>query len=34
MVRAGFAAPRFHYYGRVPGFWKNMIAVTHKPAER
>ena len=29
---AGFSEPRFEYYGRFPGFWKNMIAVTRKPA--
>jgi len=34
MLRAGFADPRFHYYGRVPGFWKNMIAVSVKPELR
>jgi SAM-dependent methyltransferase len=28
MIReAGFNQPEFHYYGRVAGFWKNMIAV-------
>jgi len=33
MIRdAGFSEPRFEYYGRFPGFWKNMIAVTRKPA--
>ena len=31
MVRAGFLEPHFQYYGRFPGFWKNMIAVTRKP---
>jgi 2-polyprenyl-6-hydroxyphenyl methylase/3-demethylubiquinone-9 3-methyltransferase len=31
MVEAGFAAPRFHYYGRFPGFWKNMLALAQKP---
>jgi 2-polyprenyl-3-methyl-5-hydroxy-6-metoxy-1,4-benzoquinol methylase len=24
---AGFNQPRFRYYGRVAGFWKNMIAI-------
>ena len=32
LVDAGFEAPRFSYYGRFPGFWKNMIAVARKPA--
>lgn len=32
MVQAGFDEPRFEYYGRFPGFWKNMIAVARKPA--
>ncbi len=32
LMQAGFSEPRFHYYGRFPGFWKNMIAVTRKPA--
>lgn len=31
MRLAGFSDPRFEYYGRVPGFWKNMIAVTTNP---
>lgn len=31
MRHAGFADPRFEYYGRLPGFWKNMIAVTTRP---
>jgi SAM-dependent methyltransferase len=30
MIRAGFAEPRFRYYGRFPGFWQNMIAVSKK----
>jgi hypothetical protein len=30
---AGFDAPRFEFYGRCPGFWKNMIAVAGKPGE-
>ena len=33
-VHAGFSEPRFEYYGRFPGFWKNMIAVTAKPDPR
>lgn len=32
LLHAGFGEPRFEYYGRFPGFWKNMIAVTRKPA--
>jgi SAM-dependent methyltransferase len=28
---AGFNRPSFEYFGRVPGFWKNMIAVATKP---
>ncbi|HUQ88048.1 MAG TPA: class I SAM-dependent methyltransferase [Vicinamibacterales bacterium] len=32
MRQAGFSEPHFEYYGRFPGFWKNMIAVTRKPA--
>lgn len=31
LLRAGFTEPRFEYFGRVPGFWKNMIAVTTMP---
>jgi len=31
LVQAGFNEPQFEYYGRFPGFWKNMIAVTAKP---
>ncbi len=31
MRHAGFSEPRFDYYGRFPGFWKNMIAVATKP---
>lgn len=31
MVHVGFAEPKFRYYGRFPGFWKNMIAVSRKP---
>jgi SAM-dependent methyltransferase len=27
MRRAGFEEPRFEFYGRFPGLWKNMIAV-------
>ena len=27
---AGFGEPHFEYYGRFPGFWKNMIAVARK----
>ena len=30
MTQAGFGAPRFYFYGRFPGFWKNMIAVSTK----
>lgn len=30
MRRAGFSDPSFNYYGRFPGFWKNMIAVATK----
>ena len=32
MMRAGFGEPRFEYYGRFPGFWKNMIAVSARPS--
>ena len=32
MRHAGFADPRFEFYGRFPGFWKNMIAVTTRSA--
>ena len=32
MVEAGFTTPRFEYYGRFPGFWKNMIGVASRPA--
>lgn len=28
---AGFKEPHFKYYGRVAGFWKNMIAVATRP---
>ena len=31
--RAGFAEPHFEYYGRFPGFWKNMISVSTKPGD-
>jgi 2-polyprenyl-3-methyl-5-hydroxy-6-metoxy-1,4-benzoquinol methylase len=31
MLEAGFNAPRFEYYGRMPAMWKNMIAVATKP---
>ena len=30
MVQAGFDAPRFEFYGRFPGLWKNMIAIATK----
>jgi SAM-dependent methyltransferase len=30
LVQAGFDEPRFEYYGRFPGLWKNMIAVAGK----
>lgn len=33
MIEAGFSEPHFEYYGRFPGFWKNMIAVATRPAE-
>jgi len=31
MLEAGFEQPRFSFYGRWPGFWKNMIAVATRP---
>lgn len=31
MREAGFNEPHFNFYGRFPGFWKNMIAVATKP---
>lgn len=30
MREAGFHQPRFEYYGRFTGFWKNMIAVASR----
>jgi 2-polyprenyl-3-methyl-5-hydroxy-6-metoxy-1,4-benzoquinol methylase len=30
--RGGFAVDGFRYYGRVPGFWKNMICLATKRA--
>ncbi len=27
MRQAGFKEPPFDFYGRFPGFWKNLIAV-------
>jgi 2-polyprenyl-3-methyl-5-hydroxy-6-metoxy-1,4-benzoquinol methylase len=30
LVREGFAVDRFYHHGRVPGLWKNMIAVARK----
>lgn len=27
MRQAGFKEPAFDFYGRFPGFWKNLIAV-------
>ena len=30
MRRAGFDEPHYEFYGRFPGFWKNMIAVANK----
>lgn len=33
MIDAGFSSPAFTYYGRLPGFWKNMIAVASRPAD-
>jgi SAM-dependent methyltransferase len=32
MRRAGFNEPAFRYYGRLPGFWKTMVAVAAKPS--
>jgi len=34
MLNAGFDEPRFHYYGRIPAFWKNMIAVSKRSEAR
>jgi 2-polyprenyl-6-hydroxyphenyl methylase/3-demethylubiquinone-9 3-methyltransferase len=31
MQQTGFNEPQFHYYGRWPGFWKNMVAVATRP---
>lgn len=33
MVGRAFAVDGFTYYGRLPGFWKNMICVAHKRPE-
>jgi len=32
MLQAGFTEPRFEYYGRMPGLWKNMFAISTRPA--